>query len=142
MLCCIVTALFSRPVCSFGADYEELAPGYNSCMESATGTYEMLQCGHKAYQYWEEELNESYKRLRWICNNPEGHDYSTEQCLKQVGTLEKNCQEYRNQAMEFIHMFYGRDDEMTARLEAQRFNITGARQQARELGEPGRMLLK
>lgn len=88
------------------------------------------------------ELNESYKRLRWICNNPEGHDYSTEQCLKQVGTLEKNCQEYRNQAMEFIHMFYGRDDEMTARLEAQRFNITGARQQARELGELGRMLLK
>lgn len=44
--------------------------------------------------------------------------------------------------MEFIHMFYGRDDEMTARLEAQRFNITGARQQARELGELGRMLLK
>ena len=133
MICCSVTVLFFLPVFSWGADREELAPGYDRCMESATGASDMLQCGKNAYLYWEEKLTESYKNLWAICNALEGH--SSEQCREHIAKIEKSGQEYREQGMDLIHLFYGEgDDVQMARLEAQRFNIVAAQKQASAMG--------
>lgn len=126
----MVASIISLPTVSFGLDGEELAPGYNRCMESATGTFDMLQCGQDAYLYWEEKLTEAYKSLRARCHTLEGR--SLEQCQDYVEKIEKNCQEYREQGMNLLHIFYGEDNQL-ARLEAQQFNIMATQKQAGDL---------
>ena len=99
-------------------------------MESATDTFDMLQCGQDAYLYWEEKLTEAYKSLWAICHTLEGR--SLEQCQDYVEKIEKNCQEYREQGMNLLYIFYGEDKQL-ARLEAQRFIIVAAQKQAGDL---------
>ena len=40
---------------------EELAPGFDACMEKSGGvTVEMRMCLDQAYKYWDAELNGNY----------------------------------------------------------------------------------
>lgn len=44
---------------------EELAPGYDACMERAGGvTADMKECAQAAYEHWDRILNASYSRAK------------------------------------------------------------------------------
>ena len=54
------------------AQGEELAPGYNQCMEASGGvTASMSACAAEAYQYWDQQLNQNYRQAMQNCQDTE-----------------------------------------------------------------------
>ena len=54
-LICAVPLALAAPACA----EEELAPGYNACMDRSDGvTADMIECMNKAYAYLDKRLNE------------------------------------------------------------------------------------
>ena len=54
---------------SFAYDYEEIAPGYNACMDATQGvTSQMLKCQEKAYSFVDTVLNVNYQMAMKACN--------------------------------------------------------------------------
>lgn len=49
---------------------EELAPGFDACMEKSGGvTMEMRMCLDQAYKYWDAELNSNYTAAMKRCGD-------------------------------------------------------------------------
>lgn len=56
-------ALMAAPAPSHAE--EELAPGYDACLDRAGGvTADMKECAQAAYDHWDRMLNTSYSRVR------------------------------------------------------------------------------
>ena len=54
------------------AQEEELAPGFDQCMEASGGvTANMSACADAAYQYWDQQLNQNYRQAMQNCQNTE-----------------------------------------------------------------------
>lgn len=46
---------------------EELAPGYNACMDAAVSNVDMRHCVGMAHEYWEKILSQNYKKQESAC---------------------------------------------------------------------------
>lgn len=46
---------------------EELAPGFDACMDKAGSTAESKECFGKAFLYWDKQLNANFKKLPKAC---------------------------------------------------------------------------
>ena len=48
---------------------EELAPGFDACMEKSGGvTADLRMCLNEAYEYWDAALNENYAAAMKLCD--------------------------------------------------------------------------
>lgn len=61
---------------------EDLAPGYNECVEKAQSTADNLDCLNKAYDYWDKILNENFNVAREACSEAEKPKKCSEDLLK------------------------------------------------------------
>ncbi len=50
------------------ATEEELAPGFNACMQRGYSTANMVECYNSAYEYWDKILNKNYKKAMKNCD--------------------------------------------------------------------------
>ena len=79
---------------------EELAPGFNACMEQSGGvTPEMMDCGRAAYEFWDKQLNVEYKKVQQACEN--------DTCRQKLRDMQRHWIQYK-EAMSLI-MFQGLD---------------------------------
>ncbi|MBR6975863.1 MAG: DUF1311 domain-containing protein [Ottowia sp.] len=47
---------------------EELAPGFDACVQQSGGaTPQLVACAQAAYEFWDKRLNEEYKKARQAC---------------------------------------------------------------------------
>ena len=79
---------------------EELAPGFNACMEQSGGvTPKMVDCGRAAYEFWDKQLNVEYKKARQACEN--------DACRQKLRDMQRHWIKYK-EAMSSI-LFQGLD---------------------------------
>ncbi len=84
--------LFLSPV-SLSFAGEELAPGFDSCMNRSEGvTVDMLMCLNDAYDYWDDRLNDSYAAAMKHCSGSD--DPVT--CKKNLRDAERLWVQYKN----------------------------------------------
>ena len=73
LLKCLCALLFGAlPVCAVlcvpdARAEEELAPGYNACIEKAQSTAKNLECLTAAYNHWDKMLNTNFKKAQAAC---------------------------------------------------------------------------
>ena len=80
LLCCLALLFLAAPAM---AEEEELAPGFDRCMEQSGGvTTEMLGCLQQAYEYWDVRLNANYKKARQACKNSSDPNACSDKLLK------------------------------------------------------------
>ena len=48
---------------------EELAPGYNACIDKAQSTADNVECLTGAYNYWDKVLNANFKKAQGACED-------------------------------------------------------------------------
>lgn len=72
---------------------EELAPGFDSCMDRSEGvTVDMLMCLNDAYDYWDDRLNDSYAAAMKLCSDSE----EPGRCKKKLREAERLWVQYKN----------------------------------------------
>ncbi len=64
-----VALLTLLPLAGNALAAEELAPGYDSCMEKALSNADMMHCTTAAHTYWDATLNRNYAAALNRCNN-------------------------------------------------------------------------
>lgn len=130
-LFCFMFMLLALPKLSF-AEEEELAPGFNLCMHSATSAYFMMQCGNDAYAYWEEKLHNRHKLLRSICSSKESQDRGIQkECTETFTRLEKSSNEYRDSMRNFVYLLSDDEDGKMSDLDALALKIDVTKQQVK-----------
>ena len=78
------------------AGEEELAPGYNACMEKAYGDdVETRECMRKAHAYWDRKLNENYRAAKESC--------SSKACAKKLLEAERAWLKWRDLMAELLY---------------------------------------
>ncbi len=128
-LFCFMVMLLALPKLSF-AEEEELAPGFNLCMHSATSAYFMMQCGNDAYAYWEEKLHNRYKLLRSICSGKESNGIQ-EECTETLARLEKSSNEYIESMRNLILLLSDDEDGKMSDLDTLGLKIDATKQQVK-----------
>ena len=53
------------------AEEEELAPGYNACMDKAVSTADMVTCMNAGIEHWDKVLAKNYARAEKDCLDPD-----------------------------------------------------------------------
>lgn len=80
LLCCLALLFLAAPAM---AEEEELAPGFDRCMEQSGGvTTEMLGCLQQACEYWDVRLNANYKKARQACKSSSDPNACSDKLLK------------------------------------------------------------
>ncbi len=67
VMCGLLAAGMAMPSASM-AQEEELAPGFNACMQRGYSTADMVECFNAAYEYWDKALNRNYKLAMKNCD--------------------------------------------------------------------------
>lgn len=107
---------------------EELAPGFDACMEKSGGvTVEMRMCLDQAYKYWDAELNGNYSSAMNRCNDTD----DPKACKNRLCNAERLWVQYK-EAMSDAIMGY-EDGTMGPVLGAD-FLARETKKQALELG--------
>ena len=68
LLFCVLPACATLCVPDARAE-EELAPGYNACIEKAQSTADNLECLTAAYTHWDKALNANFKKAQAACED-------------------------------------------------------------------------
>lgn len=85
---------------------EELAPGFNACMEKANGVIsDSMDCLTQAYEYWDKKLNANFKKVLSEFNS---NDESGKQDRKNIIQAQKAWLKYRDSMVEAIFSLNGR----------------------------------
>lgn len=103
---------------------EELAPGFNACVENANSTAEQIECYTSAYTYWDKKLNTNYKKAQNNCSGSE----NPESCKKTLLTAQRSWLQY-TQAMTNA-IFEAGGGGSLARLQGDEFHATETKKQA------------
>lgn len=53
------------------AEEEELAPGYNACIDKSESTADTIDCIGKAYEHWDKKINQNFKKAEGACAESE-----------------------------------------------------------------------
>ncbi len=108
---------------------EELAPGFNECMEKSGGvTADMLMCLNDAYDHWDTVLNENYAAAMKLCD--ESADPKV--CKDKLRRAERLWVQYKDAMAEALAEFEGGGTAST--VMASDFMAGETKRQARLLG--------
>ena len=89
---------------SFAYDNEEIAPGYNACMDATQGvTSQMLKCQEKAYSFVDTELNVNYQMAMKACNK-EGDPKA---CKVTILKMQRVWIKYKEATADYLYMALG-----------------------------------
>lgn len=93
-----MAAIFSLTQTAIAAE-EELAPGFNKCMEESEGvTANMRECLSNAYEYWDKKLNLNYKQALKNCPN--------DTCIIELKQMQRSWNKYK-EGMSKMILNYG-----------------------------------
>ena len=110
---------------------EELAPGYNICMENALSNMDMVSCTHAAYEYWDKVLNENYAVALKACNDAS----DPAACRANIKKAERLWVQYKEAMAEAVVDLNGGGS--LSRLSAVSFLAEETKKQATLLGAAG-----
>ena len=120
-LACAVPLALAAPACA----EEELAPGYNACMDRSDGvTADMIECMNKAYAYLDKRLNAVYKKARADCED--------DACRKTLLEAERAWIKYRDAMSSAVWAMNGGGS--MSRLMANQFILEETKKQTKWLG--------
>ena len=115
-------------LCGTGAAEEELAPGYDQCMDKAQTTSDYVECADDAFCHWDVILDENYQKAMKRC------PYDTEEAcaayVRKLREAERAWLRYRDATVEFLSQKLGGSHD---RVEASVFAAEATRAQARLL---------
>lgn len=108
---------------------EELAPGYNACMENSGGvTAKMNDCMENAYNYLDKRLNAKYKKARQACMDSSNPGACSEKLLK----MQRHWIQYKELMSELVGL--PNEGGSMAGLAGMSFLVDETAKQARLLG--------
>ncbi len=122
MICALCLCLSCIPIFSASASAEELAPGYDACMDKPSATTEMMECLSKAYQHWDAKLNANYKKRMKQCESKEEKD----RLLK----AQRAWLKYKQDMQEYI---INSDNGTMSRMDSLSFAVDATKMQAKLL---------
>ncbi len=126
--CGLLCAALAAP-CAVQAAEEELAPGFNACMNRSSATTDMIGCYDSAYQYWDKILNKNYKMAMKNCD-----EEGTPQCKANLKKAQRAWIQYKEGMAEYI---YSSSDGTMSRLSAAGFLAEETKKQAKLLKSEG-----
>ena len=110
---------------------EELAPGYNVCMENAVSDMDMMECTNAAYAHWDKVLNENYAAALKSCNAAE----DPAACKANIKKAERLWVQYKEAMSDVVLELNGGGS--LSRLAAAGFLAEETKKQATLLGAAG-----
>ena len=111
---------------------EELAPGYDVCMEHALSDMDMMQCASEVCEHWDRGLNENYAAALKVCASV----VAPEACRANVSKAERFWGQYKEAMFDALMELAGRGS--LACLSSQSFLTEETRKQALLPGTAGR----
>ena len=86
------------------AKEDELAPGFNQCMEQSGGiTAAMNDCVSDAYAYWDKQLNVNYKQAMGACSD----SMAPQACRQSLKQAERSWIAYKDNMSTYLVNKYG-----------------------------------
>ncbi len=125
VMCGLLAAGMAAPSAVLAAGEEELAPGFNACMNRASATTDMVECYNSAYNFWDKILNRNYKRAMNNCE-----DYGTPECKANLKKAQRAWIQYKEGMSDYI---YKSSDGTMSRLRAIGFLTEETKKQAQLL---------
>ncbi|HJD97531.1 lysozyme inhibitor LprI family protein [Mailhella massiliensis] len=110
---------------------EELAPGYNICMENALSNMDMMDCTQAAYEHWDKVLNENYAVALKACDDA----VDPAACRANIKKAERLWVQYKEAMAEAVADLNGGGS--LSRLAAESFLAEETKKQATLLGAAG-----
>ncbi len=108
---------------------EELAPGYNMCMEAAGGaTAPMKDCLNYAYEYWDARLNANFRKAQNFCKETS----NPEKCGKDLLSAQRHWIAYKETTSDLVAL--PSEGGSWASILSMDFLIQETRKQAKLLG--------
>lgn len=107
---------------------EELAPGFDACVDRATSTADNNECFGAAFEYWDKILNASFRALPKACSDAPDPDA----CRAKVVKAQKLWIQYKEAMAEAIADMAGGGS--AAGLAANNFIVEETKKQAKLLG--------
>ena len=130
IMCGLLVAGMAAPSAVLAAEEEELAPGFNACMNRASATTEMVECYNSAYNFWDKILNRNYKRALKNCE-----EYGTQLCEANLKKAQRTWIQYKEGMSDYI---YNSSDGTMSRLSAIGFLTEETKKQAQLLRTEGK----
>lgn len=94
--CGLLAAVLAAPSAVLAAE-EELAPGFNACMQRGYSTANMVECYNSAYEYWDKILNRNYKKAMKNCDED-----GTPECKANLKKAQIAWIQYKESMSDFI----------------------------------------
>lgn len=111
------------------AEEEELAPGFDACMDKAATTAETRNCLREAQDYWDKILNENFKKAKDHC----AQATSPKECSENLVAAQRQWIKYKEMTPAVIRDLHG--GSMGTQI-ADDFLATETKKQARLLQVP------
>ncbi len=127
--CGLLAAALAAPSAVLAAGEEELAPGFNACMNKASATTDMVECYNSAYNFWDKILNRNYKRAMKNCD-----ENGTPECKANLKKAQRAWIQYKEGMSDYI---YNSSDGSMSRLSAIGFLTEETKKQAQLLRTEG-----
>lgn len=124
----LIMALLGLSLWSVNAGAEEeLAPGFDRCMENAPSTVDQKDCVNKAYAYWDKILNINFKKAKKSCADSE----NPKTCASSLVNAQKSWIKYKEEMPTVIYMLNG--GGTLSQLEGDIFVVKETKKQAQLL---------
>ncbi len=123
-LCGLLAAGLAAPSAAMAAE-EELAPGFNACMQRGYSTANMVECYNSAYEYWDKILNKNYKKAMKNCDED-----GTPECKAKLKQAQRAWIQYKESMSDYI---VSSSDGSISRVNAISFLAEETKKQAKML---------
>ena len=123
-LCGLLAAGLAAPSAAMAAE-EELAPGFNACMQRGYSTANMVECYNSAYEYWDKILNKNYKKAMKNCDED-----GTPECKAKLKQAQRSWIQYKESMSDYI---VSSSDGSISRVNAISFLAEETKKQAKML---------
>lgn len=104
LACCLTGMLFlplqSLPQTALAGENqteEELAPGFNACIENSSSVNDMRRCNADAIAYWQDKLDKALGRAKSLC----GQANQPDNCLDYLNESQAAWQDYVEMAANY-----------------------------------------
>lgn len=124
VMCGLLVAGMAAPSAALAAE-EELAPGFNACMNRSSATTDMVACYDSAYKFWDNILNKNYKKAMKNCE-----ENGTPECKANLKKAQRAWIQYKEGMSDYI---YNSSDGSMSRLSAIGFLTEETKKQAQLL---------
>lgn len=127
--CGLLAAALVAPSAVLATGEEELAPGFNACIDKASTTTAMVACYDSAYKFWDNILNRNYKRAMKNCD-----ENGTPECKANLKKAQRAWIQYKEGMSDYI---YSSSDGTMSRVSTIGFLTEETKKQAQLLRPEG-----